>query len=57
MYYCVAIASNVFEVINILSTVHVAYVNNVVPTVILVLNRNDFRERGAEDSSEDHKGS
>ena len=42
MYYCVAIASDVFEVINILSTVHVPYMYFLVPTEMLVLNRNDL---------------
>ena len=57
MYLCVAIALNVFEVINILSTVGVANVDFVVATEMLVLNCNDFGERGAEDSSKDHKES
>ena len=53
----VAIASTVFEVINVLSTVGVSNVDFVVATPMLVLNHNDFGERGAEDSSEDYKGS
>ena len=57
MYFCVAIAFAVFEVINVLSTVGVSNVDFVVATPMLVLNRNNLGERGAEDSREDYNGS
>jgi hypothetical protein len=57
MYACVVFTDEVFEVVNVLSAVGVADVDNVVTGKDSVFNSDNLGVGGAEERGEDHKRS